>query len=144
LFEIPSYVAGLIAFLTAFILMGIMFLILRTDRNKTIPSLSDLAPTASARFENPLSTSDAPYLALITLVSVELIFDALIVVSTIQGYGSIAVGTMLAVAAFLAAAILVVYRDAFMSDVFIRKPRLEIIAALSFSAHHGGEEHEGE
>lgn len=143
MFEIPSYVAGLIAFLTAFILIGIMFLVLRTERNKALPSLSPLGPTASARYENPLSTSDAPYVALITLVSLELIFDALIVVSTIQGYGSVAVGTMLAVAAFLAAVILVVYRDAFMSDVFIRKPRLESIAALSFSAHHEGEEHEG-
>lgn len=130
--EIPSYVAGLVAFLLIFLLMKIMSLILRAERGKTIPQLSPLGPAEVARFENPLSSSDAPYLALVTLVSFEIILDFLIVVGALQGMSSVALGTMLAIAAFLAATILGVYRDAFMSDMFTRKPRLERIATRSF------------
>jgi hypothetical protein len=40
----------------------------------------------------------------------------------------VAIGTMLAVTTFLAAAILAVYRSSFMGEAFLRKPRLETIA----------------
>ena len=139
--EIPSYEAGLIAFLFLFLLMGIMFYILRTERDKTIPPLNPLGPNDIVRLENPLSTSDAPYLAIITLVVLELILDALIVVGVFQGTGAIAVGTMLAFAAFLAAAILAVYRSTFMDDAFTRKPRLEMVAAGLLESAREGEEH---
>jgi len=56
----------------------------------------------------------------------------LVVVGVLQGMGSIAIGTMLALAAFIAAALLGVYRSAFMSEAFIRKPRLETIATRAF------------
>jgi len=137
--EIPSFEAGLIAFVLMFLLMGIMFYVLRIDRDKMMPQLKPLGPTDVARFENPLSRSDAPYLAIITLVLIQIVMDALIVVSVLQGVGSIATGTMLAIATFLAAAILAVYRSAYMKDAFTRKPRLEIVAA-SLS----GKEREGE
>jgi len=140
--EIPSYEAGLIAFLFLFLLMGIMFYILRTERDKTIPPLNPLGPNDIVRLENPLSTSDAPYLAIITLVVLELILDALIVVGVFQGTGAIAVGTMLAFAAFLAAAILAVYRSTFMDDAFTRKPRLETVAAALLESAREGERHE--
>ena len=94
-----------------------------------MPPVNQLGPTETATFENPLSSSDTPYLAITTLVILELILDFLIVVSVLQGVGSIAVGTMLAIATFLAAVILVIYRSAFMSDAFTRKPRLEDISA---------------
>jgi hypothetical protein len=139
---IPSFDAGLIAFLLVFLLMGIMFYVLRTEKNKTLPPLNPLGPREIVRFENPLSKSDAPYLAIITLVTLELVLDALIVVSVLQGMGSVAVGTMLAIASFLAAAILAVYRSAFMSEAFTRKPRLEIVAASLFKETGEGEEHE--
>lgn len=140
--EIPSFNAGLIAFLLVFLLMGIMFYVLRTEKDKTLPPLNPLGPRDIVRFENPLSKSDAPYLAIITLVTLELVLDALIVVSVIQGMGSIAVGTMLAIASFLAAAILTIYRSTFMSEAFTRKPRLEIVAANLFEETSEGEEHE--
>ena len=140
--EIPSFNAGLIAFLLVFLLMGIMFYVLRTERDKTLPPLNPLGPRDIVRFENPLSKSDAPYLAIITLVTLELVLDALIVVSVLQGMGSIAVGTMLAIASFLAAAILTVYRSTFMSEAFTRKLRLEIVAASLFEETSEGEEHE--
>lgn len=142
LIEIPSYVAGLIAFLFILLLMGIMFLVLRTEKSKTIPPLNRLGPADVVGFENPLHSSDAPYLAIITLVSFEIVLDILIVAGALQGMGSITIGTMLAVAAFLAAAILAVYRDSFMSDVFTRKPRLESIAARSFDKGNEGSAHE--
>jgi len=126
--EIPSFEAGLVAFLVVFVLMGIMFYILRTEKNKTIPPLKILGPTETIRLENPLSRSDAPYVAIITLVMLELILDGLIVVSVFEGMGSTSIGTMLALAAFLAAAILAVYRSAYMGDAFTRKPRLEIVS----------------
>ncbi|WP_455284847.1 hypothetical protein [[Eubacterium] cellulosolvens] len=140
--EIPSFEAGLIAFLFVFLLMGIMFYVLRTERNKTMVQLHPLGPRETVRIENPLSTSDAPYLAIITLVTLELVLDALIIISVLQGMGSVAVGTMLAIASFLAAAILAVYRSAYMSDAFTRKPRLEIVAASLFKKVGDGEEHE--
>ena len=140
--EIPSYEAGLIAFLFLFLLMGIMFYILRTERDKTIPPLNPLGPNDIVRLENPLSTSDAPYLAIITLVILELILDALIVVGVFQGAGAIAVGTMLAFAAFLAAVILAVYRSTFMGEAFTRKPRLEIVAAELLESAREEEEHD--
>ena len=140
--EIPSFEAGLIAFLFVFLLMGIMFYVLRTERNKTIPQLNTLGPGETVRLENPLSSSDAPYLAIVTLVILELVLDALIVVSVLQGMGSIAVGTMLAIATFLAAAILAVYRSTYMTETFTRKPRLEIVAASLFKKASEGEEHE--
>jgi len=58
--------------------------------------------------------------------------------SALQGMGSIALGTMLAVAAFLAAVILAVYRSTYMSEAFTRKPRLELVAA-SLSKKEVGE-----
>lgn len=140
--EIPSFEAGLIAFLFLFVLMGIMFYILRSERNKTIPPLKPLGTTETVKLEEPLSTSDAPYLAIITLVMLELILDALIVVSAFQGMGSISIGTMLAFAAFLAAAILTVYRSAYMGEAFTRKQRLEIVSATLFETVHKGEEHD--
>jgi hypothetical protein len=128
LFEIPSFVAGLIAFFLVFLLMGIMFFVLREERDKTIPPLNTVGPTDVAKQEPLLTSSDAPFLAIITLVTLEIVLDALTVVSVMQGMGSVAVGTMLAVATFLAAAILAVYRSSFMGDAFLRKPRLETIA----------------
>jgi hypothetical protein len=128
LFEIPSFVAGLIAFFFVFLLMGIMFFVLREERDKTIPPLNTVGPTDVAKQEPVLTSSDAPFLAIITLVTLEIVLDALTVVSVMQGIGSVAVGTMLAVATFLAAAILAVYRSSFMADAFLRKPRLETIA----------------
>jgi hypothetical protein len=139
--EIPSFDAGLIAFFFIFILMGIMYLVLRSDRDKVMPQLSSLGPKDVARVDNPLSTSDAAFVGIITLVILELVLDVLIVVSVLQGMGSIAVGTMLAMAAFLAAAILTVYRSTFMSDSFTRKPRLERVAA-NLSKKPSSEEHD--
>ncbi|HXZ98598.1 MAG TPA: hypothetical protein VED24_04445, partial [Candidatus Acidoferrum sp.] len=138
---IPSFDAGLIAFFFIFILMGIMYLVLRSDRDKVMPQLSPLGPKDVATVDNPLSTSDAAFVAIITLVILELALDVLIVVSVLQGMGSIAVGTMLAMATFLAAAILAVYRSTFMSDSFTRKPRLERVAA-NLSKKPTGEEHD--
>lgn len=140
--EIPSFEAGLIAFLFLFIVMGIMFYVLRTERDKTIPQLDPLGPSDIVRVENPLSSSDAAYLAIITLVTLELVLDALIVVSVFQGMGSISIGTMLALATFLAAAILAIYRSTYMSDVFTRKPRLEVVAASLLEKTREGEEHD--
>jgi len=127
--EIPSFEAGLVAFLFAFLLMGIMYYVLRSDRNKTMPQLSPLGPKDIVRLGNPLSSSDAAYVGIVTMVILELLLDVLIVLSALQGMGSIAVGTMLAVAVFLAAAILAVYRSTYMSEAFMRKPRLELVAA---------------
>jgi hypothetical protein len=132
LFEIPSFVAGLIAFLFVFLLTGIMFFVLREERDKTIPPLNIVGPTDVARLEPVLTSSDAPFLAIVTLITLEITLDALIVVSVLQGMGSTAVGTMLAVATFLAAAILEVYRSSFMGEAFLRKRRLEIIATNLF------------
>jgi hypothetical protein len=140
--EIPSFEAGLVAFVFIFLLMGIMFYLLRTERTKTMPHLSALGPRDTVTFENPMSNSDAPYFAVITLVVLELAFDVLIVVSVLQGMGSVAVGMMLAVASFLAAAILAVYRTAYMKEAFTRKPRLETVAASLFKDDHKGEKHE--
>lgn len=140
--EIPSFEAGLIAFLFVFLLMGIMYYVLRSDKNKMMPQLNTLGPKDTARLENPLSSSDAAYIGIITLVIFELVLDALIVVSVLQGMGSIAVGTMLALATFLAAAILAVYKSAFMSEAFTRKPRLELVAASLLKKASEGEEHD--
>lgn len=140
--EIPSFVGGLIAFLFVFLLMGIMFFVLRQERDKTIPPLNTVGPTDVIKFENALTSSDAPFLAIITLVTLELALDALIVVSVLQRMGSIAVGTMLAAATFLAAAILAVYRSTYMSEAFARKPRLENIAARLSDKVNKGDEHE--
>ena len=140
--EIPSFDAGLVAFLFIFLLMGIMYLVLRSDRDKIMPQLSSLGPKDVAKLENPLSTSDAAYVGIITLVILELVLDALIVVSVLQGMGSIAVGTMLALATFLAAAILAAYRSTFMNDSFTRKPRLEQVAASLSKKASEGEEHD--
>ena len=138
--ELPSFDAGLVAFLFIFVLMGIMYFILRSDRDKVMPQLSSLGPKDVAKFDNPLSSSDAAYVGITTLVILELVLDVLIVVSVLQGMGSIAVGTMLALATFLAAAILAAYRSTFMSDSFTRKPRLEQVAAgLSKKPGEGGE-----
>jgi hypothetical protein len=139
--EIPSFDAGLIAFFFIFILMGIMYLVLRSDRDKVMPQLSPLGPKDVARVDNPLSSSDAAFVGIITLVILELALDVLIVVSVLQGMGSIAVGTMLAMATFLAAGILAVYRSTFMSDSFTRKPRLERVAA-NLSKKRSSEEHD--
>lgn len=127
--EIPSYQAGVIAFCIVFLLMAVMFSVLRSERTKSIPPLNRLGPTDVVILRNPLSSSDAPYLAVITLVVLEVALDALIVLTALQGAGSIAIGTMLALATFLAAVILAVYRSTFMDDSFTRKPRLESIAA---------------
>jgi hypothetical protein len=140
--EIPSFDAGLIAFVFIFLLMGIMYFVLKSDRDKVMPQLSPLGPKDVAKLDNPLSTSDAAYVGVITLVILELILDVLIVVSVLQGMGSIAVGTMLAFAAFLAAAILAVYRSTFMSDSFTRKPRLEHVAANLSKKPDEGETHD--
>jgi len=129
LLEIPSFVAGLLAFLFVFTLLGVMFFVLREERDRTMPLLDTVGPTDVAKSENKLARSDAPFLAIVTLVAVELIVDVLIVVSALQGAGSFMVGTMFAIATFLAAAILAVYSSCFMSDAFLRKPRLEKIAA---------------
>lgn len=142
MFEIPSFVAGLIAFLFVFVLMGIMFFVLREERDRTIPSLNTIGPTDVAKLEPVLTSSDAPFLAIVTLVMLEIVLDALIVVSVLQGMGSIAVGTMLAVATFLAAAILAVYRSSFMGEAFLRKPRLEIIADSLFEETDMDDTHE--
>jgi hypothetical protein len=139
--EIPSFDAGLVAFLFIFLLMGIMYFILRSDRDKIMPQLSPLGPKDVAKLDNPLSSSDAAYVGITTLVILELVLDVLIVVSVLQGMGSIAVGTMLALATFLAAAILAVYRSTFMSDSFTRKPRLEQVAASLSKKPGEGEEH---
>ena len=140
--EIPSFDAGLVAFLFIFLLMGIMYLILRSDRDKVMPQLSPLGPKDVAKIDNPLSSSDAAYIGITTLVILELVLDVLIVVSVLQGMGSIAVGTMLAIATFLAAAILAVYKSTFMSDSFTRKPRLEQVAASLSKKPIEGEEHD--
>jgi len=95
-----------------------------------------------ARLENPLSSSDAAYIGMTTLVILELALDALIVVSALQGMGSIALGTMLALATFLAAAILAVYRSTYMSEAFTRKPRLELVAANLLKKANEDEEHD--
>ena len=139
--EIPSFVAGLLAFLFVFALMGVMFFVLREDRDRTIPLLDTVGPTDVAKYENPLARSDAPFLAIVTLVAIELIVDALIVVSALQGAGSFLIGTMFAIATFLAAAILAVYRSGFMDDAFLRKPRLERIAARLSEETDGSESH---
>ena len=122
--------------------MGVMFFILREEKDKTLPPMSTVGPTDVVEFQNTLTTSDAPYLAIITLVTLEIVLDVLIVVSTLQGTGSIVIGTMLASATFLAAAILAVYRSGFMSDAFARKPRLEKIAAHQFEKSDKGDAHE--
>ena len=140
--EIPSFVAGLIAFIFVFLLMGVMFFVLRGERDKAIPPLNTVGPTDVVKFESTLTSSDAPFLAIITLVTLELVLDALIVVSVLQGMGSIAVGTMLAFATFLAATILAVYRSGFVSEAFARKPRLEKIAARFFEEAKNGDVHE--
>ena len=142
MFEIPSFVGGLIAFLFVFLLMGVMFFVLREERDKTIPPLSTVGPGDVVEFENILISSDAPFLAIITLVTLELVLDVLIVVSALQGAGSITIGTMLALATFVAAAILGVYRSAFMREAFARKPRLEKVAARQFEEPGKGEGHE--
>jgi hypothetical protein len=139
--ELPSFDAGLVAFLFIFLLMGIMYFILRSDRDKMMPQLSPLGPKDVAKLDNPLSSSDAAYVGITTLVILELVLDVLIVVSVLQGMGSIAVGTMLALATFLAAAILAAYRSTFMSDSFTRKPRLEQVAASLSKKPGEGEEH---
>lgn len=140
--EIPSFDAGLVAFLFIFLLMGIMYFILRSDRDKMMPQLSPLGPKDVAKLDNPLSSSDAAYVGITTLVILELVLDVLIVVSVLQGMGSIAVGTMLALATFLAAAILAAYRSTFMTDSFTRKPRLEQVAASLSKKPGEGEEHD--
>jgi len=140
--EIPSFDAGLIAFLLIFLLMGIMYYVLRSDRDKIMPQLSPLGPKDMAKLENPLSSSDAAYVGIITLVILELVLDVLIVVSVLQGMGSIAVGTMLALASFLAAGILAVYKSTFMSESFMRKPRLEHVAANLSKKSGESEEHD--
>jgi len=140
--EIPSFEAGLIAFLFVFLLMGIMYYVLRSDRDKMMPQLSPLGPKDVATLENPLSSSDAAYIGIITLVMLELALDVLIVVSVLQGMGSIAVGTMLALATFVAAAILAVYRSTFMTEAFTRKPRLEHVAASLSKQVGEGKEHD--
>ena len=139
--EIPSFVAGLLAFLFIFALMGIMFFVLREDRDRTVPMLDTIGPYEVVKSENVLARSDAPFLAIVTLVAVELIVDALIVVGALQGAGSYLIGTMLAIATFLAAAVLAVYRSSFMCDAFLRKPRLERIAARLSEEADGSEGH---
>ena len=144
--EIPSFEAGLVAFLFVFLLMGIMYYVLRSDRNKTMPQLSPLGPKDIVRLGNPLSSSDAAYIGIVTMGILELLLDALIVLSALQGMGSIALGTMLAMAAFLAAIIFAAYRSTFMSEAFTRKPRLELVAAnlsnLTKKEVSGGKEHD--
>ena len=106
-----------------------------------MPPPDPLGPNDIVRRQNPLSGSDAAFLAIVTLVILELVLDVLTVVSVLQGMGSIAVGAMFAVAVFLAAAILAVYRSAFMDEAFTRKPRLENVAANLFVETREGEEH---
>lgn len=106
-----------------------------------MPLLDTVGPTDVAKSENALARFDAPFLAIVTLVATELIVDALIVVSALQGAGSFLIGTMFAIATFLAAAILAVYRSGFMSDAFLRKPRLERIAARLSEETDGSESH---
>jgi hypothetical protein len=139
LLEIPSYLAGLIAFFFVFVLMGVMFFVLREERDKTIPQLATVGPTDVAKIEGTPTILDAPFIAILTLVAIELVLDAVIVVSVIQGAGSFSVGTSLALAVFLAATILAVYRSNFMSEAFLRKPRLEAIAARLFEEKDKGE-----
>jgi hypothetical protein len=141
LVEIPSFDAGLVAFAAAFLLMGVMFFVLREERDRAIPLLGTIGPSDVARFETTPKLADAPFLAIVTLVIIELIVDALIVVTVLQGAGTFATGTMLALAALLAAAILTVYRSNFMSEAFLRKPRLEKIAARLVEEAGKGEEH---
>jgi len=130
LLEIPSFVAGLIAFLFVFVLMGLMFFVLREERDWAMPPMMNtVGPTDVAKSENAFASSDAPFLAIVTLVSIEIILAAMIVVSTLLGSGSFFIGTMLGIATFLAAAILAVYRRSFMDEAFLRKPRLERISA---------------
>jgi hypothetical protein len=119
-----------------------MFLVLRTERGKVMRPLNSLGPREVVRFDNPLSSSDAAYVAIITLVILELILDALVIAGAIQGIGSIAIGTMLALASFIAAAILAVYRSTYMSDAFMRKPRLELVASSLSGKASEGEGHE--
>jgi hypothetical protein len=144
LVEIPSFVAGLIAFAVVFVLLGIMFFVLREERDRTIPIMATIGPADVAKFESMPKLPDAPFLAIVTLVIVELIVDALIVVTVLQGAGSFATGTMLALAVFLAAAILAVYRSNFMGEAFLRKPRLEKIAYSLLEETENGEQHGGE
>ena len=134
--------AGLIAFLFVFLLMGVMFFVLREERDRTMPPLNTVGPTDMAKSENVFASLDAPFLAVVTLAILEIVVDAVIVVSVLQGMGSFAIGTMLALATFLAAAILAVYRNSFMSDVFVRKPRLEKIAARFFEETDKSEAHD--
>jgi hypothetical protein len=140
--EIPSFFAGLIAFFFVFVLMGVMFFVLREDRDKTIPALNTVGTTDVAKSETAPTSSDAPFLAIVTFVTIELVLDVLIVVSVLQGAGSFAIGTMLALATLLAAAILSVYRSNFMGEAFLRKPRLETISARMFEDTSKGERHD--
>ncbi len=140
--EIPSYVAGLIAFSIVFLLMSVMFFVLRGERDKIVPPLKTLGPTDVVEIDNVLAKTEAPFLAIVTLVTIELALDTLIVVSALQGMGSVATGTMLAIAVFLAAAIVAVYRSVFMSDAFTRRPRLEKIAARQFQPSDEGAAHD--
>jgi hypothetical protein len=142
LVEIPSFAAGLIAFVFIFLLMGVMFFVLREESDKTMPTLNTVGPTDMAKSENVLASLDAPFLAVVTLVMLEIVVDAVIVVSVLQGAGTFATGTMLAIATFLAAAILAVYRNSFMSDEFVRKPRLEKIASRFFQDTDKSEAHD--
>ena len=142
LLEIPSFAAGLIAFVFVFLLMGVMFFVLWGERDRTMPPLNTIGPTDVAKSENVFAFLDAPFLAVLTLVILELVVDAVIVVSALQGAGPFATGTMLAIATFLAAAILAVYRSSFMSDAFVRKPRLEKIAARFFEETEKSEAHD--
>ena len=139
--EIPSFVAGLLAFFFVFALLGVMFFVLREDRDRTLPLLKTIGPTDIAKSDNELALSEAPFLAIVTLVAIELIVDALIVVSALQEPGSFQIGTMFAIATFLAAAILGVYSSSFMGDAFLRKTRLEIIAARLSEDTDGAESH---
>ncbi len=142
LLEIPSFAAGLIAFVFVFLLMGVMFFVLREERDRTMPPLNTIGPSDMAKSENVFASLDAPFLAVVTLVILEIVIDAVIVVSVLQGAGPFATGTMLAIATFLAAAILAVYRNSFMSDAFVRKPRLEKIAARFFEETDRSEAHD--
>jgi len=144
LVEIPSFDAGLVAFAAVFVLMGVMFFVLREERDRTIPLLDTLGPSDVAKFESMPKLADAPFLAIVTLVIIELIVDALIVVTVLQGAGTFSAGTMLALAAFLAAAILMVYKSNFMSEAFLRKPRLEKIANHFIEETEKGEKHGSE
>ncbi len=135
--EIPSFLAGLLAFFFVFVLMGVMFFVLREDRDKTIPELATVGPTDITKIDSPSAVPDAPFIAIVTLVMIELVVDALIVVSVVQGAGPFAIGTMLAVGTFIAAAILAVYRSNFLTEAFLRKPRLETIATRLYEKNEG-------